>query len=87
MIGLENGTHILVYSFLLLKLAYGLILDLNEMLQLATVCLSISFSIIPLTGSEEGVKMLTHAANCGMCLIGYLLAVLWKLNGPRMVEE
>ena len=57
-------------AFLLLKLAYGLILDLNEMLQLATVCLSISFSITPLTSSEEGVEMLTHAANCRMCVIG-----------------
>ena len=50
-------------AFLLIKFAYGQILDLNEMLQLATACRSISFSITPLTGSEEGVEMLTHAAN------------------------
>ena len=57
-------------AFLLLRLAYCQILNLNEMLQLATVCLSISFSITPLTSSEEGVEMLTHAANCRMCVIG-----------------
>ena len=57
------------------------------MLQLATVCLSISFSITPLTGSEEGVEMITHAANCRMCVVGYLLAALWKLNGPEWLKS
>ena len=60
----ENFAHSYqMTAFLFLKLAYGQILDLNEMLQLATACRSISFSITPLTGSEEGVEMLTHAAN------------------------
>ena len=74
-------------AFLLLKLAYGLILDLNEMLQLATVCLSISFSITPLTASEEGVEMLTHAVDCRVCVVGYLLAALSKLNGPEWLKS
>ena len=74
-------------AFLLLKLAYSRTLDLNEMLQPATVCLSISFSITPLTGSEEGVEMLTNAANCRMCVVRYLLAALWKLNGPVWLKS
>ena len=73
-------------AYLLLKLAYGQILDLNEMLQLAAVCLSISFSITPLTGNE-GVEMLTYAANCRMCVVGYFLAALWKLNAPELWRQ
>ena len=57
------------------------------MLQLATVCLSISFSVTPLTASEEGVEMLTHAANCRVCIVGYFLAPLSKLNGPECLKS
>ena len=74
-------------AFLLLKLAYDQILDLNEMLQLAAVCLSISFSITPPTASEDGAEMLIHAANCRMCVVGYLLAALSKLNGPEWLKS
>ena len=69
-----------ITAFLLLKLAYGQILDLNEMLQLATVYLSVSFSITPLNASEE-----THAANCMLCVVGYLQAALSKLNASDVL--
>ena len=74
-------------AFLLLKLAYDQILDLDEMLQLTAVCLSISFSITPPTASEESAEMLIHTANCRMCVVGYLLAALSKLNGPEWLKN
>ncbi|KAI6654789.1 E3 SUMO-protein ligase RanBP2 [Oopsacas minuta] len=76
-------------AFLLFKLAYDQILNLDEMLQLAAVCLSISFSITPPTTHEDSPDGLLRVtkANCRMCIVGYLLAALTRLNGQDWLKR
>ena len=74
-------------AYLLLKLAYDQVLDLSDMLQLAAVCLSISFSITPPSTRDESTEVILHMASSRMCEVGYLMAALTRLNGQEWLQR
>ena len=74
-------------AYLLLKLAYDQVLDVSEMLQLAAVCLSISFSITPPSTRDESTEGILHVACSRMCEVGYLMAALARLNGQEWLQR
>ena len=74
-------------AYLLLKLAYDQVLDMCEMLQLAAVCLSISFSITPPSTRDESTEAVLHVASNRMCVVGYLVAALTRLNGQEWLQR
>ena len=76
-------------SYLILKLAHERVYELENMLQLAAVCFSISFSIAPPSLQREAPtsERLLHVANKRMCVVGYLLAALIKQNSQDWMQR